>query len=294
MRPFPGILKCMILASSLALISQMPDWKYFRDREGNTYFIDQAGKIRIIDTPQYRYRPVSARGIDYYLNYGSSLISEHRPVEALSVLKSIRALPADNNRIYRAQVKATELMETMKKRNGPRYAAMDEAASLILCRSNGVVDLINDLMRYSFRVPGEITVVRKRTRGRSGVDYRYEGVLFGVRKTGGSGEGFEFLMAVDSDRYGVRIKTLDEAEKTWKGNIGNEGLTREILSRDDDHVLYLFRNSGAPRYEGIEGFFVNGRYSHYARVIASERGFAANRELMRRTIESFQVVALPD
>lgn len=288
------IYRVILFAGSLALISQMPDWKYFRDREGNTYFIDQAGKIRIISTPEYRYRPVSARGIDYYLNYGSSLIKEHRPVEALSVLKSIRALPADNNRIYRAQVKATELMETMKKRNGPRYAAMDESASLALFKADGAVEIINDYMRYSFSVPGEVTVVRKKTRGRAGIEYRYEGVLFGVRKAGSAGEGFDFLMAVDSERYGVRYKNLGEAENTWKGNIGYEGLTRDTLARDDNHVLYQFRNSSTPRYQGIEGFYTNGKYSHYARVIASESGFTAGRELMRKVMESFRVVTLPD
>ncbi|MBN2158856.1 MAG: hypothetical protein JW807_05630 [Spirochaetes bacterium] len=294
MRHLTITLRFIILAGSLALISQMPDWKYFRDREGNTYFIDQAGKIRIINMPEYRYRPVSVRGIDYYLNYGSSLLKEHRPVEALSVLKSIRALPAENNRIYRAQVKATEIMETMKRRNGPRYAAMDEEASLILYRGNGVIEVINDHMRYSFRVPGEVTVVRKKIRGKAGVEYRYEGVLFGVRKTEAAGEGFDYLMAVDSERYGVRYRDLAEAENIWKGNIGHEGLSRETLARDEGRVLYSFRNSGTPRYAGIEGFFVNGRYGHYARLIASEEAFAENRESMRKIIESFKVVALPD
>ena len=38
-----------------ALLAQMPDWKYFRDRQGNTYFFDQAGKIHISDAVEYRY-----------------------------------------------------------------------------------------------------------------------------------------------------------------------------------------------------------------------------------------------
>ena len=107
----------LLAAGTILLLAQMPDWKYFRDREGNIYFIDQAGKIRITNVRKYLHKPVSARGIDYYLEYGAELINEHRPIEGLSVLKSICALKSDNNRIYQAQVKATQLIMKLKKNN---------------------------------------------------------------------------------------------------------------------------------------------------------------------------------
>ena len=281
-----------VLAGSLALLSQMPDWKFFRDREGNTYFIDQAGKIRIIDAREYRFLPVTPRGIDYYLHYGAALIQEHRVTEGLSVLKSIRALPADNNRIYQAQVKATELMDALKKKNGPRFTTMNESASLIIFQTNTGIAIINDMMFYSFQVPGRVTEIRKRDR--AGLDYRYEGVLFGVKtsSTAGNNENaYDILFAVDSEKFAVKFNNCTEAAENWKGALGYDGLVREPLVQGDDRLVYAFRSNGTPNYSGIEGVFVNGTFSHYARLISSNEGYRSNGHVMRKIMDSFRVVA---
>jgi hypothetical protein len=281
----------------LPLLAQMPDWKYFRDREGNTYFIDQAGKIHITDVREYRYRPVTPRGIDYYLNYGTTLIKEHRLPEGLSVLKSICALPVDNNRTYQAQVKAMEVVNMLKKRNGPRFAALNESASLILFMVDDVTKIINDQMFYSFQVPCRINVVRKRDRAQAGVDYRYSGIQFGVQTTGGrdrkAGE-FDILMAVDSEKFSVKLKNITDAVEKWKWNIGYDGLVREELAQSEDRLLYQFRSSGPATFAGIEGIFVNKNYTHCVRIISSEAGYRVNRELMRKVMESFRTVSITD
>lgn len=278
-------------------MGQMPDWKFFRDREGNTYFIDQAGKIRLTAVKQYRYKAVSPRGIDYYLEYGAELIREHRPVEGLSVLKSIRALPNDNNRIYRAQVKAAELILGLKKRNGSRFDSMNESASLMFVQADGGIEIINDLMRYSLRTPGPVEVIRKVDRG--GMDYRYAGILLGVLPVGaGDGRGgqaaYEMLVAVDTEKFAVSFKNISEAVEKWKGNIGYEGLIREVLTQDGARHISLFRNGGEPRYAGIEGIFLNGTYSHYVRIITSEAAYGAQEKRMRTIMEGFRVVGRTD
>jgi hypothetical protein len=278
-------------------MAQMPDWKYFRDREGNTYFIDQGGKIHITDVREYRYRPVTPRGIDYYLNYGTTLIKDHRLAEGLSVLKSICALPVDNNRTYQAQVKAMELVNTLMKRNGPRFTALNESASLILFTVGDVTKIINDHMLYSFQVPCKINVVRKRDRAQAGVDYRYSGIQFGVQTTGvrnrQAGE-FDMLMAVDSEQFTVKLKNIADAVEKWRWNIGYDGLVREELARSEDRLLYQFRSSGPVIFAGMEGIFVNKNYTHCVRIISSEAGYGVNRELMRKVIESFRTVSKSD
>lgn len=275
-----------------ALFAQMPDWKYFRDRQGNAYFFDQAGKIHITDAVEYRYRPVSPSGIDYFLEYATTLINEHRPAEGISVLKSICALPAGNNRIVRAQKRAAELLNALKKRNGPRFDAMNESSSLILYSLDGATTVINDRMRYSFRAPERIDVVRKRDRRR--LEYRYSGIQFGVRTAGNaaaSGGAYDFLVAVDSEKFSVPLRDLSEAVDVWRGTIGHQGLTREVLEQAADRVLYLFKSGDRPDYAGIEGIFFNGKYSHYVRIIASGPGYRENGGLMRTMLRGFTTVS---
>lgn len=285
------------LMCALTLLAQMPDWKYFRDREGNTYFIDQAGKIRITDVREYRYRPVSSRGIDYYLNYGTTLIQDHRLPEGLSVLKSICALPVDNNRTYQAQVKAMKLINTLKRRNGPRFAALNESASLILFKKDDITNVVNDQMFYSFRAPCRIRVIRKRDRAKAGVGYRYSGVQFGVQTSGGkdaqAGE-FDMLMAVDSEKFSVTIKNIAAAADTWKWNIGYDGLAREVVTRDDNRLIYQFKSSAPVIFAGLEGIFLNKNYTHCVRIVSSESGYRANREFIRSLMESFKTVSKND
>jgi hypothetical protein len=291
--PHPRILFFLFICL-FSLMAQMPDWKYFRDREGNAYFIDQAGKIRITDVKEYRYRPVSSRGIDYYLNYGTTLIQDHRLDEGLSVLKSICALPVDNNRTYQAQVKAMELINTLKRKNGPRFAALNESASLMLFKKDDVTHIINDQMHYSFKAPCTIGVVRKRDRGRAGVDYQYSGVQFGLQKSdvkGAKAGEFDMLMAVDSEKFSVAIKNIDDAADKWKWNTGYDGLTREVVAKDDGRLIYQFRSSGPAIFAGLEGIFLNGNYTHCVRIVSSEPGYRANREFMRNLLESFKPVS---
>jgi hypothetical protein len=282
----------LLFLASLLLLSQMPDWKFFRDRQGNAYYIDQAGKIRITNMAEYNYRAVSPRGIDYYLNYGTTLIQDHRVPEGLSVLKSIRALPDDNARIVQAQVRATELINSLKKRNGPRFTAQNEAASLMFIESEGGVRVINDRMYYSFRGPAGLSVIRKNNR--AGLDYRYEGVLFGARSeqpAGGGAKAYDFLIAVDSERYAVRFKNIDQAVELWRGIIGYDGLERRTLDKGEDRIVYEFSNRGEPRYNGVEAIFINGKFTHCARVISSDAGYRAGSAMMNDVMKSFRIVS---
>ncbi|HOD13534.1 MAG TPA: hypothetical protein PK307_11455 [Spirochaetota bacterium] len=289
------LLPVMVVLASIALTAQMPDWKFFRDREGNTYFIDQGGKIRITDTPERPYRAVSPRGIDYYLNFGITLINDHRVHEGLTVLKSIRALPADNGRIVQAQVKATEVLNSLKRRNGPRFDEQNEAASLMFIETEGGVRAINDRMYYSFTGPAGLSVIRKNNRGR--LEYRYEGVLFGARGTAasnGESKAYDFLIAVDSEKFAVRFKDLDQAIEYWQGRAGYGGLERRVREKRDDRIVYSYTNRSAPRYAGLEAVFVNGKITHCVRLITSEDGYLKYGTKMDAVMSSFRIVSGQD
>jgi hypothetical protein len=294
----PSVIKIALIAVLLSGASfvhaQMPEWKYFRDREGNSYYLDRMGKIRIAKTPGFRYRPVSALGIDYYLEYGITLIKEHRIIEGLSLLKSILALPADNNRIYTAQAKASEVINSLKKTHGTRYSALNESASLVLIRQNASVDLLNDRMFYFIRLPASMEVVR--VKERAGVDYRYTGLLLGIWKpyegpqTDSKG-GYDLLLAVDSEKFSVRLKDLGQAAARWKDILGRDDFRREKLSESESGVIYQLLGTGAQKFSGAEGIFVNGNFSHCVRLISSEANYRADRGIIIKIINSFKTVS---
>ena len=286
-------LLIILLLIPILVHAQMPEWKYYKDKEGNTYFIDQAGKIRITRVEKYRYRPVSAAGIDYYLNYGITLIGDHRLIEGLSVLKSILALPADNNRIYNAQAKVTEVIKSLKKQHGTRYTALDESASLVLIRQNSSVEILNDHMLYSVRVPASVEVIR--VNDRAGVDYRYSGLLMGIWKPYGSTSPgpngrYDILLAVDSEKFTVRIMSLAQALARWQDNLGRDDFKRETISESENNVIKKFSNNGTPKYTGVEGIFVNDNFSYCVRLISSDSKFQTNGEIIRKIISSFKTV----
>ncbi len=288
-----AILALLLFDASI-IHPQMPDWKYFRDREGNSYFLDRTGRIQLAKTPDYRYKPVSAAGIDYYLEYGSALIREHRLIEGLSLLKSILALTADSSRIYNAQAKAAEMVNLLKKTRGPRYTALDESASLVLIRQDASVEILNDLMFYSLRVPSSFDVVRVRERAGSG--YRYAGLLLGIWKPYGSprqgtGGKCDLLLAVDSEKFSVRIKDLSQASARWRDVLGPDDFRREKQAETGSGVIYQLLGGGSQKFSGVEGIFFNDNFSHCVRLISSEANYRADRQVLLDIINSFKTVS---
>lgn len=280
--------RIFFILAAVLLSGQMPDWKHFRDREGNSYFIDGAGRIRITASDAPAYRPVSSRAIDYHLHYGETLIKEHRYEEALTVLKSICALPAGNNRVYEAQVRAREALEDLRRRNGARFDRMNESASLLLYSDGSDTVVIDDFMRYSFRGPAGLRVIRRRER--SGRDYRYSGTLFGVTLGAEGEDSYAYLMAVDSEIIGTPFRDVEQAREKWRGYLGFDTLARELVLRGEDRIIHRFRSGSPPVYAGYEAVFLNEKITHCVRVIASEAGYTADAAAMKRIVEGFSLV----
>ena len=290
------VIVILLLAGSMILQAQMPEWKFFKDREGNTYYIDQAGKIRITEV-RARYMPVSAKAIDYCLHNGITLINDHKLPEGLTVLKSILAMPADNNRIYSAQVKASEMINFLKRRHGTRYSALNESASLMLVQQDSFIEIINDQMFYSFRVPIPLEVIRVRRRG--GVDYRYSGVLVGIGQAGTAAKphtdgGYDILFAIDSEKFSVPVRDLDRAIEKWRNNIGYDDLKREIQSESESRVVYRFRSTGAPFYAGIEAIIINGSITHCIRFLSSDAKYNSSTGTIQKILLSFKTISSGD
>jgi hypothetical protein len=267
-------------------------WRLFKDREGNSYFYDQAGRIHIRDMQLDDYRIVSTRGIDYYIHLGKELLHQRRMQEAVRIMKSIIALPASDGRTRKAQVTAVNIIHELKKRHGQRFERINEQSSLLLYSQGGIVRIIDERMRYSMKIPGGVKVIRKRVRRSR--DYRYSGILVGIKRVKEQPEPketFDLVLALDSEEYAIPIKDLEEAERKWKHNIGDGAFIRGVQEKGKDHVIYHFRNKTPPIYSGLEGLFINGRFSYLVRVITPLASHEKNSALINRILGSFKFVS---
>ncbi len=268
----------------------MPDWRFFRDREGNRYYLDRAGKIRTLGEPEFTYRAVSAEGIDYYLNQGRELVLRHYPLQGLTILKSILSLPVTSNRIREAQEKASQEINRMLKRGGTRFHALNRKASLILFREGKRIKLVNDLMYYSLVSDLDISIIKNRLREKVG--YTYNGALLGfnLKKNRDVKSGFDFLMAIDSEKYRMDIRSLEIARRNWMLKLGIHRFKRELVRKSDGFLVYRFSNRSEPSLSGYEGIYYNGHFSTIIRIIVPGEKFSQFSGEMEKLINSFKVI----
>lgn len=281
-----------ILCSSAA-IAQMPDWVMLRDRDGNRYYTDQNGKLYCSGKPEFDFKPVSAEGIDYYYQQGLDLLAGHYKAEGLTLLKSILALPATSMRIADIQAKASLHVNVLVKREGERYGSLSREASLLLYREGKEVTLVNDAMRYSLKIPGKLTVIRRRAR-EGGKGYVYHGLLMGIRLTddsprSGSESGYDMLVAVDSERFAHEVGSVARLEQSWRKNLGWDTFRRTVLEKDTSKIIYSFVDDAVPQYSGIEGFFVRDSLGYCVRAISSKRIFDSHRDKIAAIVRGFKI-----
>ncbi len=289
---------CLIILLQFAspLMSQMPEWKFYRDRDGNTYYIDRSGKIRTSGKPEFNFKPVSPQGIDYYLNHAEQLLKGHYKVEGLILLKSILALPVSNNRVYKAQTEAAKRINYIKKREGGRFNGLNEMASLMLIKNSGNTVVINDNMFYSIEIPGTAAILRSRFRKRP--YYRYHGLLIGINLkkslslSSGTDPKFDLLLAVDSERYSVSLKSIKRVVNNWRTNLGFENISREEVKKDRNSYILRFYKKEKPLLSGFEGYFFNGKFGYMVRAISSGEKFTKFKDKIRDIIFSFKFVEL--
>jgi len=274
------------------LYAQLPGWVLTRDRDGNTYHIDKQGKIWTSGTPEYKHKAVSISGIDYYLNQGLDLIKNHYVTEGLNILNSILAMPADNDRIYKAQSKAAEAVRKLKKREGPRYTRHIENAPLLLYRTGNSLIMENSIAHYRLRTPFDIVILRTSLRKRH--EYLYHGVLAGLRfEVSDKGskdmhDTFDALLSIDSEKFKSTISSVEELTGHWRIILGDDVYERKELFRNRYRVVNRMHNPAHPPFSGYEGYMAKGRQGYIMRIIFSEGVRDQHRKLLLGIIENLQ------
>jgi len=271
----------------------MPGWQTVEDRDGNVYFIDRNGKIWTSGKPEFYYKPVSMNGLDYYVSHGIELIRRHYYFEGLTILKSILALPASNQNVYRAQVKSSQVINTLIKREGERFTRLNARASLLLIKLENKTILIDDRMQFRVEIPHRVTVLRRNMRER--LEYLYQGVLMGLtvkermESNKNEGERFDALMVIDAERYRSRIRSVRQLEMNWENNLGGFGFKRELRDSYEHGRIYTFEGSPSSAFSGFDGFFVKGRYGYFVRIISSKKLVERYRKELHSLMKGFRI-----
>ena len=271
------MIRLIIIIAVLVIQSGIPrpvlSWdgmKTVRDADGNEYYIDSIGKIWTSGKPEFEYRPVSREGLTYYLNHGIQLIRGGHQVSGLTLLKSIMALPVTTESIRRVRTEASRVINDITMKEGKRYDRWNERASILLYREDRGITIINDRMRYRMRFPFEVQVLRNTLR--TGVSYRYQGVVCAVLPEKGTGrvrgdmKEYDALITVNSEEFRSKISDTGELEYNWRTHLGDLGRERKEIFRKDDRVVYEYLDSKGMTPEGLEAYYIIGTRGHYVTI----------------------------
>ena len=260
-----------VFFSSIYLFAQMPDWKFFRDREGNGYYYDRTFRIRITDEKPFDYAPVSEKSADYSLHKGIELVKNGRYIEGLYYLKSLKALPADNLRVEKNAKDATGWINYLQKKHGDRYDRFDKESTILLNFSGGKYSLINEKLRYKIVIKKQPLIVKALWK-QSGNGY---GLKFGfnLEKETAAGEnidqGYDCIVGIESRIFKGKIGSVGEASESWRYELGRDNFVREEILRRDDRAVYVYTFSDGVPFSGIEGIYINGNIIHILRVLCA-------------------------
>ncbi len=274
------------------MYAQLPGWVLIKDLDGNAYHIDKQGKIWTSGKPEYKYKAVSLSGIDFYLNHGLDLIKNHHITEGLNILQSILAMPAGNDRIYRAQWKASDAVAKLKKREGPRYMRHIEKAPLLVYRTENAVVIENCITHYRLKSPFDTVILRTSLRKRH--DYLYHGILAGLRfgaeekSRKMKKDSFDALLSVDSEKFKSTISSIEELTGHWRIILTDDIYERKELFRDRYRVINKIDHHGYPAFSGYEGYLAKGRLGCIVRIIFNEGAHDRYAKPLLEIIENMQ------
>ena len=289
MRAFLYFISCLILSTLLLpfMYAQMPEWQPFKDRAGNLYFFDRAGKIFITDEAAYPDRTVSPDGVEYYYHLAAECIRTGNYTDGLSLLKAIQYLTDRDERIRGFREKASRDITYLQMKHGTRFDEMNRNACPVVYKENGIITLVNEPMDYSICCQGELNVLR--------INRRFDGKseLYGMTlglSAKAKEKGYDCLLAIETEKDHIIWRNLQEVEEKFRFRQGSDMLKREQIARTASRVVYSFTMHGKPDISGFECITWSGRSAHIARIIAPSGSFGAMRPFMEKVVNDFKLV----
>jgi len=263
-------------------VAQMPDWKIFRDLDGNRYFFTPHGKIITDSKPLYKYRPVSFNGIEFYYNYGKNLIQNHYYVEGLTILKSILVMPDSYFQVRSVKKKIVRLINKLSKKYDSRFTKYNQAAYFLLYRDSKKITIINEKLQYSISLNGEISILKNKVRENR--KYKYNGLKIGVspfrtKKSKVKKSKFKYILAIDGVRYLANFASIKEVVGFWKGELGYDTFLRKEVYKDDKRVIFSISMKGSRFFKGFEEIVYKDEAAYIIRVFYPSNNKSISREI---------------
>ncbi len=287
------IVSCVIASAVEIPHAQMPDWKYYRDRAGNSYFIDKNGKVYTPDRPSEIIPPVSSESVEYHLNHGKQIIRLH-PVEGLRILKSILILPEKNMIIRKCRADAGSFINEYKKRHGNRFEQWNSEASVLVAVFDGMTHLYDDELRFSLEAPNQVTVLKNRER--QNLHYKYSGLTVGIdiekepKEIPRSIGRFDIFIFIDAESFPTPLNDIDQLEENWRNNIGPDSFFRRKISADKNRIIYEISHQQQPSIAGYEAFCVNGNIGYIVRIVCGYDFYVGKKDDIKKILDSFKTV----
>lgn len=277
----------LVILLSIPLFAQMPDWKFFRDREGNTWYYNRAGKIMLTDDSLHGFQPVNSSSIDYYVARMKQFALEGKPVEALRIAQALLWLPGGNTRLTGASQQARKIIEYLNRKHGSRMVLYRHRASLYLVKHDDTASAVNELMRYSLSYRGKLSVYRFASR--TGNHYLYQGVTLALSGRSETGKHADYLVSIDSEKTRSPATSVQDLLLQRKISRGASVTDQEVVSIDKHQAITAFTSSDR-KYGGYETASVSGHYQYLVRIIAPYRTYRSRSQEMLDIIKSLRIV----
>ncbi len=270
-----------MLASTV--YAQMPDWTFFKDYVGNNYFINKAGKI-VITEAEIKYDEVSIPGLEYCFAKAEMYYKSGYIGNSLRILKSMLLLPENDARVKAFRVKAEMFRKKIHNLNGDRYLHFDRESTPLIIRKSDSILLANDVMGYQIRLAGHVKILKNKWRLGTVL---YNGFLAGVNIDSQVSKGYDYLLAIDSQRFSHPKIDIDDFVSDVQNRLLYDKLAKEELLRTDKRVEYLITHDGEKNLAGIETVVVKNNYGYILRIITTKDNFFKKSATIKSISENF-------
>jgi hypothetical protein len=264
----------------------MPDWTFFRDRDGNKYYFDKAYKIVITDEPAFNYPPVSESGIDYYYNSGIEYVKKGKIAKGLYFFKSILALKSQNNRLRKIQINSAEQIKLLSGKHGTRMNGYNRGSTLLIVKDGSKFRIINENLFYSMELPFRPGIIRE--------GWKYSGkgyaLKFGINLNENSKKSYDYMAGVETRLLPYSPQSIDHAQYIWEMEVGPDAFSRELFIETKNSRIYKYKYPGDSPFRGYEGIYAGKGMVHLVRIMYHEKMEAGVKDSVEDIIKGITIV----